>query len=207
MSGRRFFFPLGIALGTVAAVVFLGGAAPSLPPEILDALNQADLGKSMQWPDVTRIWKEGFSSFSLPALPAGFDFYELAGNISLFQNAQKAFSSRDFQVGQTLSSSPHHLTKKHPVLLIPGIVSTGLESWSTDDASKSFFRKRLWGTTTMVQAVLSDKKRWLEALALDPVTGLDPKGHKVRAAQGLDAASEFIQGELGRMVGGEISGD
>jgi phospholipid:diacylglycerol acyltransferase len=52
---------------------------------------------------------------------------------------------------------------------------------------------------------------WLEALSIDSETGLDPVGHKVRAAQGLDAAvsppltsryegswlsrqSEFIQG-------------
>lgn len=31
-------------------------------------------------------------------------------------------------------------------------------------------------------------------MGIDLVTGLDPPGHRVRAAQGLDAASEFIQG-------------
>lgn len=46
----------------------------------------------------------------------------------------------------------------------------------------------------MVSAVLADRKAWMEALSLDPVTGLDPPNHRVRAAQGLDAASEFIQG-------------
>jgi phospholipid:diacylglycerol acyltransferase len=46
----------------------------------------------------------------------------------------------------------------------------------------------------MVSAVLADRKKWMESLAIDPVTGLDPVGYKVRAAQGLDAASEFIQG-------------
>lgn len=44
------------------------------------------------------------------------------------------------------------------------------------------------------QSVLTDKSRWVEAIAIDLETGLDPPGHKVRAAQGLDAASEFIQG-------------
>lgn len=46
----------------------------------------------------------------------------------------------------------------------------------------------------MVSAVLADRKKWMESLSLDPVTGLDPAGYKVRACQGLDAASEFIQG-------------
>lgn len=31
-------------------------------------------------------------------------------------------------------------------------------------------------------------------MMLDPVTGLDPPGAKIRAAEGIDAASSFIQG-------------
>jgi phospholipid:diacylglycerol acyltransferase len=31
-------------------------------------------------------------------------------------------------------------------------------------------------------------------MMLDPLTGLDPEGAKVRAAEGIDAASSFIQG-------------
>ena len=34
----------------------------------------------------------------------------------------------------------------------------------------------------------------MAALMLDPTTGLDPPGVKVRAAEGIDAASSFIQG-------------
>lgn len=70
----------------------------------------------------------------------------------------------------------------------------GLEQWSASKVAKGSFRKRLWSTTQMVSAVLADRKAWMEALSLDPVTGLDPPNHRVRAAQGLDAASEFIQG-------------
>jgi phospholipid:diacylglycerol acyltransferase len=47
----------------------------------------------------------------------------------------------------------------------------------------------------MVRAVLTDRERWIAALMLDPETGLDPPGIKVRAAQGLDAASTFMPGE------------
>lgn len=47
----------------------------------------------------------------------------------------------------------------------------------------------------MVRAVVTDRDRWIAALMLDPDTGLDPPGIKVRAAQGLDAASSFMPGE------------
>ncbi|KAG8898286.1 hypothetical protein FRB99_007546 [Tulasnella sp. 403] len=86
------------------------------------------------------------------------------------------------------------LQARYPVVLVPGIVSTGLESWSTSPEYRHYFRKRLWGTTTMIRAVVTERDRWIAALMLDPETGLDPPGVKVRPAQGLDAASTFIPG-------------
>jgi hypothetical protein len=49
---------------------------------------------------------------------------------------------------------------------------------------------------SQVQAIVTRKKEWLRAIALDSKTGLDPtdSGIKVRAAQGLDAASYFVTG-------------
>ncbi|KAJ1902053.1 phospholipid:diacylglycerol acyltransferase [Kickxella alabastrina] len=84
------------------------------------------------------------------------------------------------------------LVKKHNVILVPGIISTGLESWSTANCSKPYFRQRLWGTTTMFKAILLDKECWVEHIMLDKKTGLDPPGIKLRAAKGLDAADYFI---------------
>lgn len=47
----------------------------------------------------------------------------------------------------------------------------------------------------MVRAVLTEREKWIKALSLDPVTGLDPSPDiKVRAAQGIDAASTFVPG-------------
>ncbi|KAG0163365.1 hypothetical protein DFQ30_000277 [Apophysomyces sp. BC1015] len=46
----------------------------------------------------------------------------------------------------------------------------------------------------MFRAVLLDKESWTQHVKLDPFTGLDPPGMKVRAAQGLDAADYFITG-------------
>jgi phospholipid:diacylglycerol acyltransferase len=141
----------------------------------------------MRFPDV----KNMLGGMKFPSFD--FDLRDLANNLTVVQQTRKVFTNRDFAAGRNLQES-EGIKAHHPVILIPGIVSTGLESWSTSEENKSFFRKRLWGTSTMIQAVLSDKKRWIEALSLDPETGLDPVGHKVRAAQGLDAASEFIQG-------------
>lgn len=42
------------------------------------------------------------------------------------------------------------LKPHHPVVLIPGIISSGLESWGTSEKSRKFFRKRMWGTTSKV---------------------------------------------------------
>ncbi|KAI8386959.1 Lecithin:cholesterol acyltransferase-domain-containing protein [Blakeslea trispora] len=81
-----------------------------------------------------------------------------------------------------------------PVVMIPGIISSGLESWGTSEKSKKYFRKRLWGTMTMIRSVLMDKESWTEHIMLDPITGLDPSEYKVRAVHGVEAADYFITG-------------
>lgn len=184
--GRKFFFPAGIALGlAVSAVVFT--PLSNIPPEILESLYTDAGNLDMRMPDM----KNMVSGMKFPSFD--FDLRDLANNLTVVQQTRKVFTNRNFEAGLELGQS-EGIMAHHPVILIPGIVSTGLESWSTSEENKSWFRKRLWGTSTMIQAVLSDKKKWIEALSLDPETGLDPVGFKVRAAQGLDAASEFIQG-------------
>ncbi|KAG8890015.1 hypothetical protein FRB98_001450 [Tulasnella sp. 332] len=129
---------------------------------------------------------------SLPGFNMPFDVEWRHVSDSLLEGAKQWTTNRDFTVGWELKAQG--LEAKFPVILIPGIVSTGLESWSTSPAYKNYFRKRLWGTTTMIRAVVTEKEKWMAALMLDPDTGLDPPGIKVRAAQGLDAASTFIPG-------------
>ncbi|KAI8318867.1 Lecithin:cholesterol acyltransferase [Martensiomyces pterosporus] len=99
----------------------------------------------------------------------------------------------DFQPALRLVKE-ERLTKKHKVILVPGIISSGLESWSTGNCSKPYFRQRLWGTSTMFKAILLDKECWVRHMMLDKRTGLDPPGIKLRAAKGLDAADYFITG-------------
>ncbi|KAK4698318.1 hypothetical protein P7C70_g7962, partial [Phenoliferia sp. Uapishka_3] len=87
-----------------------------------------------------------------------------------------------FSVGREVASRGQ--TKKHSVILIPGIVSSGLESWSTKPEAVPFFRKRIWASTAMLRAIVTSKETWVSAMSLDPETGLDMEGYKVRAAQG-----------------------
>lgn len=78
--------------------------------------------------------------------------------------------------------------------MIPGVISTGLESWGTEEHSRQYFRKRLWGSWSMMRALVLDKAGWKRHVMLDKDTGLDPPGIKLRSAQGFDAADFFITG-------------
>lgn len=46
------------------------------------------------------------------------------------------------------------------------------------------------GTLTMIQTFLLDAACWFEHMALDPITGMDPQGIKIRSALGLEVCSE-----------------
>lgn len=81
-----------------------------------------------------------------------------------------------------------------PVVLVPGIISTGLELWEGKECARYLFRQRLWGTLTMLRAILADRNCWLEHMKLNPVTGLDPDDIKLRPAQGLEAADFLLPG-------------
>lgn len=80
------------------------------------------------------------------------------------------------------------------MVMVPGVISTGLESWGTSNVSRPYFRKRLWGSWTMMRALVMDKENWKRHVMLDKVTGLDPPDVKLRAAQGFDATDFFITG-------------
>ncbi|XP_009625751.1 putative phospholipid:diacylglycerol acyltransferase 2 [Nicotiana tomentosiformis] len=80
----------------------------------------------------------------------------------------------------------------HPVVLVPGIVTGGLELWEGRPCSEGLFRKRLWGGS--FTEIFKRPLCWLEHLSLDNETGLDPPGIRVRAVPGLVAADYFAPG-------------
>ena len=46
----------------------------------------------------------------------------------------------------------------------------------------------------MLRTLLMDKECWIEHLRLDILTGRDPEGIRMRAAQGLEAADFILPG-------------
>eukprot|EP00590_Aulacoseira_subarctica_P012224 CAMPEP_0172417628 /NCGR_PEP_ID=MMETSP1064-20121228/4168_1 /TAXON_ID=202472 /ORGANISM="Aulacoseira subarctica , Strain CCAP 1002/5" /LENGTH=651 /DNA_ID=CAMNT_0013156103 /DNA_START=35 /DNA_END=1990 /DNA_ORIENTATION=+ len=80
---------------------------------------------------------------------------------------------------------------KHPIAIVPGFTSSGLEMWQGETCAKSLFRQRMWGGLNMASSILKDADCWLRHMSLDPYTGMDPPGIKVRSAQGMGAADYF----------------
>lgn len=105
---------------------------------------------------------------------------------------REAVNYDSFSVGLYLQAQG--ISAHHPVIMIPGVISTGLESWSTGASSRQYFRKRLWGSWSMMRALVMDQASWKRHIMLDKDTGLDPPGIKLRAAQGFDATDFFITG-------------
>ncbi|KAI0724123.1 phospholipid:diacylglycerol acyltransferase [Fomitopsis betulina] len=178
---RRFLFPLGVIVGALLCFVVFQ------PPDFTDL--QAQLTLLLDQYD-----------FSLPQMPQ----IELQLGLSRFEPEWRKFvnsipepwkletNGLEFTVGEKVASEG--LTAKHPVVLIPGIISTGLESWSTAPEHRALFRQKVWGGFSMLRQVMFSKEKWMAAIMLDPVTGLDPPGAKVRAAEGIHAASNFVYG-------------
>ncbi|KAE8733076.1 putative phospholipid:diacylglycerol acyltransferase 2 [Hibiscus syriacus] len=84
------------------------------------------------------------------------------------------------------------LTALHPVVLVPGIVTGGLELWEGRPCADGLFRKRLWGGsfTELFKRPLC----LLEHLSLHYETGLDQPGIRLRAVPGMVAADYFAPG-------------
>ncbi|KAI5283062.1 hypothetical protein KEM54_002452, partial [Ascosphaera aggregata] len=113
-------------------------------------------------------------------------------DLSQFTSKDESSAYDSFAVGLYLQAQG--LKAKYPVVMIPGVISTGLESWGTDLPSRPYFRKRLWGSWSMMRALVLDKVLWKNHLMLDKDTGLDPPNIKLRAADGFDATDFFITG-------------
>jgi phospholipid:diacylglycerol acyltransferase len=64
---------------------------------------------------------------------------------------------REFAAGE--AARARGLSAKYPVVLIPGIISTGLESWSTAPEYREFFRLRVWGGAHMFSQVMFNRDK------------------------------------------------
>jgi phospholipid:diacylglycerol acyltransferase len=81
---------------------------------------------------------------------------------------------------------------KYPIIMVPGFVTTGLEVWDGKQCAKNYFRQKMWGGVGSVQHWLMERHCVLEHLSLDPITGKDPEGIRIRAALGFEGADYFM---------------
>jgi phospholipid:diacylglycerol acyltransferase len=179
---RRFVLLFGIIIGLLlAAYNNMDKISNDLLPQLDDILNLDSLSLDKISFD-TAEWK-GY-------LPEG-----LLQTLQHRKEEEK-LESGAFAIGRTLKKEGYKAD--HNVIMVPGVVSTGIESWGlegTEDCpSKPYFRKRLWGSFYMLRTMLMDKSCWLKHIMLDPETGLDPPGIRLRAAQGFEAADFFVTG-------------
>ncbi|CAK9438804.1 uncharacterized protein LODBEIA_P30280 [Lodderomyces beijingensis] len=180
-ESRRVMFTLGAVLGLVLTVLFTAGRH-TLPTDLDKLVNINQLNSIF---DDWKSWKD--------ILPIGLQSYLQNADS---ENAMQG-SADSFSVGQRLKASKNY-TSKYNVVLVPGVISTGLESWGTTTTGEcpsiGYFRKRLWGSFYMLRTMILDKTCWLKSIKLDEETGLDPPLVKVRAAQGFEAADFFLAG-------------
>ncbi|ORX54072.1 LACT-domain-containing protein [Hesseltinella vesiculosa] len=166
---RFYYFLLG---GLVALLALLAGSQTAVVQE-----NVGDLQAYLE---------------TLPASEALDDFFAQISSYRFFQSSDMM---ADDQFMPALEYKDSMDLKAHyPVVMIPGIISTAIESWGTSEKSKKYFRSRLWGDWNQLRMVAMDKNGWLEHMKLDPKTGLDPENIKLRAAQGLTAADYLFTG-------------
>ncbi|KAJ3077061.1 hypothetical protein HK102_005299, partial [Quaeritorhiza haematococci] len=171
----------------------------------------------------------------IAGLPSSTLLFLSSSLSSPFASSPEFTASEEFMPGAKFAHE-NGWHAKYPVILIPGVVSTGLEVWNTPPAKSTpsshktpsnpsnpsaspssnassssassssassnthtncgqkYFRKRMWGTLNQFRAVLLDRECWMQHMRLDPLTGMDPPGVKLRAAQGLDAADYLFPG-------------
>lgn len=178
-DSKRFIFVLGAVIGILFAVYF--GAKPDMASE----LDKYVTFETLQ--DYFDDWKD--------ILPSGLQ--NIITDVTNRKPGDSINFSEDFAVGKAMVQE-QNLKAKHPVIMIPGVISTGLESWSIEGTkecpSQAHFRKRLWGSMYMLRTMFLDKACWLKHIMLDEKTGLDPEGIRIRSAQGFEAADFFITG-------------
>jgi len=113
-ESRRVIFIMGTVIGLMVAGFFGATSNPSM---------KAELDRLVSFDSVSGLlddWKE--------ALPSGLQ--SILSDIDSSGNEDPLYGSAEsFSVGRRMASN-HNLTSKHSVVMVPGVISTGIESWS-----------------------------------------------------------------------------
>lgn len=166
LSRKRVFFGMGVSVGILAAVMF---SNPSAADKLTSKISE-----------VTGL------NFTSDVVMAGImDMFPTVSFQNFFESEQIP----------GIAFAEMGVAPKYPIVMIPGFISTGLEVWgSPKQCFRHNIRQRLWGSMNMVQTMLLNTECWMKHMALDPVTGLDPPGIRLRAAQGFEAADFVVAG-------------
>ena len=105
--------------------------------------------------------------------------------------AMRYFTEEEDRVGYALKQE-HNLKPKHPIVMVPGFVTSGLLIWGGKPCARKHFRKRIWTAAGSIQAFMQSPTCWLEHMALDFASGMDPDGIRLRAAEGMPGADYFF---------------
>lgn len=100
---------------------------------------------------------------------------------------------------ERFNNGSSHLPHRRPVLILPGFITTGLEVW---EANRTCLKKlninlslRQWMLSAkMILLAMRDPTCWLELFGLDPHSGLDKPGIRVRGGEGAASVGEFVPG-------------
>lgn len=185
-TSRRLVFTLGTIVGILIACYMGADHVRNNNSELFDSLSVLNMDSVR---DLIVDWKE-----VLPQSVASF-----LGDMQNGYSTENNFPdlTESFAVGKQMRRELN-MTAKHPVVMVPGVISTGIESWGVEGDSECestpHFRKRLWGSFYMLRTMVLDKMCWLRHIMLDPITGLDPPHFRLRAAQGFEAADFFMAG-------------
>ena len=89
------------------------------------------------------------------------------------------------------------IRKRHPIVMVPGFISSALELWESRECASSdlttTFRQRMFGAN-MIVTLLRNPKCFLEHFSLNYSTGGDPDGVRVRPDGWLGAADYLVPG-------------
>mmetsp|Transcript_38027 Transcript_38027/g.92531 ORF Transcript_38027/g.92531 Transcript_38027/m.92531 type:complete len:649 (+) Transcript_38027:242-2188(+) len=104
-------------------------------------------------------------------------------------NAMMTTSAETISRSVGIRLASEGIKPKHPVFMVPGFVTSGLVLWNGKKcAFPAYFRSKIWGSLETFRSFMADRECWKEHLSLDPTTGQDPDGIKLRSAEGFDAA-------------------
>ncbi|CAF1139934.1 unnamed protein product [Rotaria sordida] len=102
-------------------------------------------------------------------------------------------TSEEFQLrpGQRLAQ---YRQASMPIIIIPGIISTGLELWEGTECTNGKFRHRFWTSMQMVDSIGRDHQCWLKHISLNLSTWKDPESIRLRPVLGWAAADYVFPG-------------